>query len=395
MYVIMNRPPIYDAIQKRLDTIAIADKRILKSLSEPQHNNRNHIIYAGKSYINFSSNDYLGLRHHPYLREKSITYTERYGTSSSSSRLVTGTLDIHTQLEHDLAIFKKYPRTIIFNSGYQANVALMQALTSPIFIKNCSVFSDKLNHASTHDGLKHLRQKRYNHLDNTHMNMLMTQCINPKIAITESIFSMDGDMADLKTWSNICQNHNALSIVDEAHSGGIYGNNGTGMAQGYDIDIIMGTFSKAWGSFGAYIACNEIMHEFLTNTCRGLIYTTSLPPSIIGATQASLDLMPELSHERIRLKTMANHIRSCIIEMGYTTMGHSHIIPIIIGDSHSTMQISDYLRDNGIWVSAIRHPTVPKGTERLRIALSSSHTDAQIDTLLTVLKNYKNTIGIL
>lgn len=382
---------LYNSIKNNLKEIEKDNKRFLNYISSNSDNDDNIITVAGKQYVNMSGNDYLGLRFNKDIISKSIEYTKKYGSSSSSSRLITGTIDIYQKLEEDLAKFKGTQKALVFNSGFQANFSILSLLTNKANIGTTpDVFTDKLNHASMHDGLSGIRQKRYKHLDINHFKKLVNESDNEsKLAITETVFSMDGDTVDLNAWTNVCKDNDVFSFVDEAHSGGVMGTDGSGIAKGLGIDIVMGTFGKAWAGFGSYVAVDETIYDFLVNKCRGLIYTTALPPSVIGAIQGSLDLMPHLNDARKRLTTISNYVRNQLTDYGYEILGNSHIIPVVIGSDNDTLAISNELKENGFWISAIRHPTVPKGSARLRIAMSASYKDQDIEKMLNILKDFK------
>ena len=356
-----HNPPLYEHLKNWVEKLPYDNKRLLNTITS-ERNEHNEIVVDGDRYVNFSSNDYLGLRHHPFVIEKSVQYAQKYGSSVSASRLVTGTFDIYTALENDLAVFKGKAKALIFNSGFQANSAILSCLASAT-PSPPDVFTDKLNHASMHDGLRHIRQKRYPHLDLDYFEKLLKGSENAhKLAVTESIFSMDGDRVDVERWAHLCRQYQALSFIDEAHSSGVMGGNGEGITtsldrdKGIDIDMVMGTFGKAWGNFGAYIATDKTLYDYIINACRGFIYTTALPPSVIGGITASLELMPTLCDKRERLKNNAQYIRKELQHLGYATKGDSQIIPVIIGSNHDTMTASAKFRDNGIWISAIRTP---------------------------------------
>ena len=381
----------YNTIRSTLENIEVNNKRFLHVVTTDREIGACHIVVAGKRYINMSSNDYLGLRHHPFLLEQAVLYTNKYGASSSASRLVTGTFDIHKNLERDLAKFKGTEKALLFTSGFQANSAILSTLTNKRHIKEIpAVFADKLNHASMHEGLVNIRQNRYRHLDMEHFDSLVSRCENVnKMAVTESVFSMDGDKVDVKKWSDICKKNGVLSFLDEAHSGGVMGDEGKGLACNMGVDIVMGTFGKAWGSFGAYVAVDAMLYDFFVNTCRGFIYTTALPPAVVGSIQAGLKLIPTLEKQRVHLKKMAEYVRETLKTYGYTTAGTTHIISVIIGENQATLKASEVFRKRGIWICAIRPPTVPIGLARLRIALSALHTNEHIETMLAIFKEMR------
>lgn len=383
---------LYDVIKGAIHRIKIDNKRFLQTVTVEKEIGVCRVVVAGKTYINMSSNDYLGLRHHPYLSEKAIQYTDVYGASSSASRLITGTLEIHRALEEGLARFKGVEKTLLFSCGFQANSAILSALCNKMWMR-CApeVFTDKLNHASMHEGLRNVRQNRYKHLDMQHFETMLSRCDSPyKLAATESIFSMDGDALNVQKWSAICRKNGVLSFLDEAHSEGVEGEDGKGLGCNVAVDVIVGTFGKAWGSFGAYVSTDSVIHQFLVNFCRGFIYTTALPPAVIGATQAALELMPKLDRRRRRLKQLSMHVRKKLKTYGYTITGATHIISVIIGGDREAVRAAETFKAAGMWLSPIRPPTVPKGLSRLRISLSALHADGDIEKMLAIFKQLRS-----
>ena len=365
-----------------------------RGLVDVIHPNAREISQNGRDYINFSSNDYLGLSQHPALIERAQEWAAEYGAGSSASRLVTGNLDIFTKLEDKIAAFKDKEAALIMVSGFQANTSVLPALfdkkvlgTEPL------VFSDKLNHASMHLGCDAagVQQIRFKHNDMTHLKSLLDKHDDsdaPKFILCESVYSMDGDIAPLKEIYKLARTHNCFTIVDEAHATGILGEQGQGLATG--ADLVIGTFSKAFGSFGAYVACTKTLKEYLVNKCSGLIYTTALPPATLGSIDAALGLIPSMDKEREHLRNLSTRFRNEMLEIGFDCGGsQSQIVPVIIGDANNTLELSQTLKENGLWATAIRPPTVPPNSARLRFAFSAAHTNDDLDKLIGVLKNSK------
>jgi 8-amino-7-oxononanoate synthase len=258
-----------------------------------------HLTYEGKSILNFSSNDYLGLARHPLLITRSQEYAKKFGVGASSSRLVAGNLSIVHQLEEQLAHSLQKPAALILGSGYQTNFTVLEALLDKqVLGEQPLVFCDKFLHASMILSIRHHAQvKRFQHNDLTHLESLLIaheKNKQPKFILVESLYSMDGDPVDLKRLISLAKQYEAMLYVDDAHCVGVYGPNGWGNAAEYseDIDIIMGTFSKGLGSFGGYIACSNTIKEYLVNRCKGLIYSTALPAPVLGAISAALELVP-------------------------------------------------------------------------------------------------------
>lgn len=343
----------------------------------------------GQTLINFSSNDYLGLSKHPALIERSREYAERYGVGATASRLISGTYEIHQQLEDKLAKTFDSEAALIFNSGFQANSTIIAALTD----RNSLILADKLSHNSLLQGalLSRATFQRFEHNDTGHLETLLERAVagsyNRTLIITETVFSMDGDRAGLDDIINLADEHHAMLFVDDAHAIGVWGEKGFGLARGKQgIDMTLGTFGKAFGVFGAFVACSKKMRDYLINFCPGFIYTTALPPPVIGALDAAFDLIPEMEQERAVYHQKVKQVRDALEKLGYETGASStQIIPIIIGEEDETLALSRYLERNGILATAIRPPTVPEESSRIRITLSAKHTGDQIHHFLNML----------
>ncbi|MGI9383703.1 MAG: aminotransferase class I/II-fold pyridoxal phosphate-dependent enzyme [Methyloligellaceae bacterium] len=344
----------------------------------------------GRRYVNLSSNDYLGLSAHPDLIERARDWTARFGAGSAASRLVTGNLDVFMGLERKVARLKAKPAALILASGFQANAAVLQALLDrKILGAEPLVFADRLNHASMHFGCSAAgaRQLRYRHCDPDHLAQLLTKHAaseRPKFILTESVFSMDGDVAPMDEIVALAKAYDALVVCDDAHATGVLGEGGQGLSGG--ADVVIGTFSKALGSYGAFVACSETVRDYLVNACAGLIYSTALPPAVLGAMDAALDLLPSLEPERRKVAGLAGRFRAAAHALGYDTGASStQIVPLMAGPAEAALDLSARLREAGLWATAIRPPTVPKGTARLRLAFSAAHGDGDLDALLNVL----------
>jgi 8-amino-7-oxononanoate synthase len=344
-----------------------------RSLSQLGNSDGVYVTKGTDRFINLSSNDYLGLSQHPDLISESNKWTLKYGTGSGSSRLVTGSREYHSLLEQRLGSWLSRESVLSFNSGYQLNSTLLPSLAD----RETVFYFDRLNHNSLVQGALGSKAtlKRYRHLDYDHLTDLLDADaqISRKIIVTESLFSMDGDIADLRILSSIAETHNAILIVDDAHAVGVMGEQGKGLTYGYDrIDIVIGTFGKAIGSFGAFAASSSVIHDYLINFCGGFIYTTALPPGIMGATYVGVGLVMGMDIQRNYLQQMGDWFRAELQAVGLSTLGStSHIIPILIGNELDTLRIAERLRNNGYWVSAIRPPTVQPGTSRIRITLNT------------------------
>lgn len=350
---------------------------LLRVLRTAEHSGPGMIRVDGREYVDLSSNDYLGLASHPdVLRAAREVSSTVFG--AGASRLMTGTGKLHAALEEKVAAFKGKPAALVFNSGYQANVGVISALMT----REDVIFSDRLNHASIVDGIKLSGAKlvRFRHNDIAHLQELLKAQrggYKSAMVITETVFSMDGDIAPVKDMIRLKKEHGCILMVDEAHATGVFGETGAGTVEDLgisdEVDIILGTFSKALGSFGAYVAVSRDMRDYLVNTCRSFIYSTALPHSVIAANMAALDLVKGEKHRRHELLGNAAFLRKTLREKGFEVRGESQIIPVIIGDNHKTVRLSDALKEKGYWTTPVRPPTVPLGEARLRISLSFDH----------------------
>lgn len=334
--------------------------------------------YQGKAYINFSSNDYLGLRQHSQLKQRAIEWCQTFGTGSGASRLVTGNLDVYEALETKLANWKGYEAALIMSTGYQCNASVLPALFNKKTLgAEPMIFSDKLVHASMHTGCQAagIKQIRFRHNDMDHLEELLEKHASsdqPKFILTESVFSMDGDTAPLADLYRLRDQYSAFLIVDEAHACGVLGARGEGIAD--KAELVIGTFGKALGSFGAYVACTQDIKDYLVNSCAGLIYSTGLPPAVLGAIDAALDLVPQMNFEREYLIKLSGHFRDQLKHLGLSYgSSNTQIVPVRFNDPQTTLQISKKLKDAGIWTHAIRPPTVPANSSRIRFTISASH----------------------
>jgi len=371
---------------------AIAARGQLRSLRATEMIAQGRLRRGGRDCLDFSSNDYLGLSRHPLLIERAREWTERLGAGAGASRLVTGTSAAHLAIEAKIAAFKGTEAALLFATGWQANAAVLPALLAAA--PGGAVFTDRLNHASLHHGCAAAgaRQHRFGHNDLDHLEELLAakgSGAPARIIITESVFSMDGDMPDLARLAEIARRSDAFLYLDEAHATGIIGPGGAGLSATVPGggDLVMGTFSKALGSFGAYIAGSRLLCDYLVNTCSGFVFSTAPPPSVLGAIDAALELVPQMDVERRSLGELGDRLRLGLADLGIDH-GHSasHIVPAIIGDARETVRLSEALAERGIIASAIRPPTVPQGTSRLRLALRAAHSPEDIDLLLASIR---------
>jgi 8-amino-7-oxononanoate synthase len=343
----------------------------------------------GQAMVNFCSNDYLGISKHPLLAEGASRFGARYGTGSTASRLICGSLACFDEVEARLATLKQVESALIFNSGFQANVSIIPALAD----NDSIIFSDELNHNSIIQGVTLARcaKQLFAHNDLDHLESLLESsksgAWSRRVIITESVFSMDGDRADIDRLVSLARDFDAILVVDEAHATGVLGEAGMGLTVGRAVDITMGTFGKALGCFGAYIASSNQLRDYLINCCGGFIYSTALPPTTLGAVDAALTLVPQMDVDRKRLLDHAQLLRHSLGQLGYATGNSStQIIPVLLGDEDETLRMGAKLERAGFLATPIRPPTVPAGTSRIRIALSSAHTREQIESLIEVFK---------
>jgi 8-amino-7-oxononanoate synthase len=374
----------FDALfLETLDAVGAAGRR--RVLSPVRPGGAGHAWRDGRRLLNFSSNDYLGLVGHPLLAERSAEWGRRYGTGAGASRLVTGTMDLHEAVEAKVARLKGTKAALVLASGWQANASILPALLR-VAGPDAVVFSDALNHASLVHGCRAagVRATVFPHNDMEALAALLAARAHqpgPRFILTESVFSMDGDRAELARLRALADAHEAFLYVDEAHATGVLGPKGMGL--GHGADLVMGTFSKALGGFGAYVAGSRALIDFLTNACGGFVYTTALPPNVLGAIDAALDLVPGMDAERAMLAENAAQLRAAFAGMGVDTGACStHIVPAMVGDEHAAMALAGLLREAGILAIAIRPPTVPPGTSRLRFALSAAHNAGAVGELI-------------
>lgn len=354
------------------------------------------VAMAGRDYLNFSSNDYLGLARHPLLIERARDWAGRWGAGSGASRLVTGTLDACRAVEARIARLKGTEAALILASGWQANASALPALFNRDTLgEEPLVYTDRLNHASLHQGClaAGVRQTRFRHNDLGHLETLLKRdAAKPgrRFIVTESVFSMDGDRSDVVALADLAARFDAFLYLDEAHATGVLGPHGgglSGLAPG-GVDAIMGTFSKALGGFGAYIAGSQALCDHLVNHASGFIFATALPPAVLGAMDAALELVPQLDAERARLQRHGERVRAHFAALGFDTCGSTtQIVPAVIGRATATLEVSNRLQEAGILGVAIRPPTVPQGSSRIRFALSAAHDDSDIDALLAAMSD--------
>ncbi len=347
-------------------------------------------------FLDFSTNDYLNLSHHKDIIRAGEIAAQNYGIGSTGSRLLSGNCKLFEEFEDTIAKDKKTDSSLIFNSGFQANIsALACVLDDKILREKPLVFFDKLNHSSLYQAvfLSKSELKRYHHNDISYLESLLREYKNdtrPKFIVTETVFGMDGDIAPLEEIAILAKKFNAFLYLDEAHATGVLGINGYGLSTRIDLQdiphIIMGTFSKAMGVSGGYIACNNIMRDFIINKATGFIYSTAASPALVGAAFKAWKLLKFLGQERETLQSLGYTLRKMLKDCGINIgTSETHIIPIILNEEDKCLRIQKALLQEGIIVSCIRPPTVPPGASRLRIALTTRHTHKDLKHLVETL----------
>ena len=348
------------------------------------------IKLKGRTLLNFCSNDYLGLANHPKISETLAQVAADYGVGSGASHLVCGHSDHHHALECELASFTGRDRVLLFSTGYMANMGVLSALAQ----RQDEIFQDRLNHASLIDGalLARARHSRYKHCDLEQLAcLLQKKAKGNQLVVTDGVFSMDGDLAPLPGLASLAERENAWLMVDDAHGFGVLGEAGAGTVEHFSLSqaqvpILVGTFGKAFGTFGAFVAGSEALIESLIQFARPYVYTTALPSALAAATKMSLTLVKEDAWRRQSLRKNIAYFRQLCEEKELDLMpSHTPIQPLVVGDDQQTLLCSDFLKERGILVSAIRPPTVPDGTARLRVTLGACHQPSQLEKLVETL----------
>ena len=373
----------------------IHKRKLFRNLTEIQTGQFPEILIDDKKCILLASNSYLGLSIDPRVIKASEEALKKYGTGSGGSRLVSGSSDLHRELEYRIANFKNTESAILFSSGYLANIGTISALVGPKDI----IFSDELNHASIIDGcrLSGATVKIYNHLDLNDLEKLILENndFQKKLIITDTIFSMDGDLVDLKKLTEISQNYNCMLMIDEAHATGVLGERGSGATEYFgvedEVEIVMGTLSKAVGSLGGYIAGQKSLIDFIRNRARSYIFDTSLPPASLAASIESINIIENDKDLRQHLWKLIDVFKDGINKIGLEILpSTSPIIPILIGEPEPTLKFAKLLRKNGVYTPAVRPPSVPEGKCRLRVSLMAAHSEEHNRRALEAFKKLVN-----
>ncbi|NIN34047.1 MAG: 8-amino-7-oxononanoate synthase [Gammaproteobacteria bacterium] len=348
------------------------------------------IVVNHRPLINFCSNDYLGLAQHPQIKQAMAEAAQRYGTGSSASPLICGKTTLHQQLEQKIAKLTGRDRALLFNCGFMANLAAVSALVGG---GKLEIFLDRLCHASILDGVlaSGVRFQRYPHVDMAGLkNRLDKPVDSTRLVITESIFSMDGDIAPLDEISRLCRRSDTLLYIDDAHGLGVLGKSGRGALEHFmlgqdEAPLVMGTFGKALGVHGAFVAGKEAYIDLLIQRARPYIYSTSMPAPVAAAALKALEVLNAEQHRRAHLHELIDHYNTGLAAKGFEAGTSTPIQPLIIGSAQKTMEICECLQDQGVFVMGIRPPTVARGESRLRITLSASHSVEEVDHLINCL----------
>jgi 8-amino-7-oxononanoate synthase len=395
-----GRGGVTPPVQKREfdeDLKQLRNKNLLRKLTCVEPSGNANIKIKGQVYTNYSSNDYLGLSNHPEIVSAAAAALKKFGFGSGSSRLLSGTCPTHVQLEERIAKFKKTEAALVFNTGYAANTGIIPVIAGPDTV----IFSDELNHASIVDGtrLSKADVMVYRHRDLNHLESLLKKSLNTKSArrklvITDTVFSMDGDIAALKDLVSLCERYDSDLMIDDAHGTGVLGKTGRGTLEHFAIKadniIQMGTLSKAAGCYGAFVAGSKYLIDLLINRARSFVYSTSLPPAVAAAGCKAIDIIDRRSVRlRERLWKNRKHLYDGLENMGFNTLGsETPIIPVLAGDVKNALKLGQYLYKYKIFAPAIRPPSVPENKCRIRFSVTAGHTAEDIDNTLEFLQKF-------
>lgn len=368
--------------------------RVVESAHEP------YVRVDGCQMLMLASNNYLGLASHPQLKRAAADAIERYGVGAGASRLIAGSIEPLHELEREIASLKNVEAALVFGSGYLANIGVITAISGSGDV----ILSDELNHASLIDGcrLSRAEARVYRHRDIDHLASLLAEArpARRRIIVTDSVFSMDGDYAPLREIVELAHQHQAAVMIDEAHGVGVVGRNGAGLAAELglerEIDIHVGTLSKALGSYGAYVAGSRVLIDYLLNRARSFIYSTGLAPAMAAAASAAIRLIRSEPRIITRLWDNAAYLRTGLEQMGYKLAPTSTpILPVMVGESADAIRLADGLLKRGVYVIAIRPPTVPAATARLRVTPTAAHSRADLDTALDAFRSAGSELGLI
>lgn len=377
----------------------IKNKGLYRKLRMIESEQSSKIVIDGREVILLSSNNYLGLANHPKIKEAAKEAIDKYGAGSGAARLISGNCILYKKLEEKIAEFKNTGAALVFGSGYLANISILSTVVG----EGDLILSDELNHASIIDGCRLSRAEKiiYRHKDIRHIEEILSKRRGQKVLIvTEGVFSMDGDIAPLPEIIGIAKRYSAMVMLDDAHGTGVLGKRGRGTAEHFGIkkgiDIHMGTLGKTFGGYGAYAAGDKGLIEFLINKARGFIFTTALPPSVLASAITAIEVLEEEPHLIKRLWENRDYLVNALKALGFDTMGcETPIIPILIGSAEKALKMSEDLFEQGVYVPAIRPPTVPEDTCRLRLTVMEAHTKEDLYIALRVFEKVGKGLNII
>ncbi|TYT74720.1 8-amino-7-oxononanoate synthase [Desulfobotulus mexicanus] len=380
-------PEVFSFMEKVLEKRREAGT--LRSLRPMELMDGGRVRMGDRVLVNFSGNDYLGLSRDPHILKRGEEFARHFGAGATASRLVCGNLSCTEAVEKKIAGMKGFESALIMASGYQANLSLLAALCD----RKTLIFSDRLNHNSLIQGARLSGGKiiRFRHNDLSHLEKLL--CDAPeetrKCIVTESVFSMDGDVPDLEGLTRLAEIHKALLLVDEAHATGVFGDQGMGLVKPGMAHAVVGTFGKGAGVFGAYVAGPALLKDYLVNEMGGFVFSTALPPSVMGMVDASLDRMAEMDAERKHLAALGDQLRHGLQYLDfYTGASCTQIVPVMVGDTKKALALSAHLEKEGFLGVAIRPPTVPEGESRIRISLCALHSKEDVEGLIRAFSTF-------
>ncbi|MTI46998.1 glycine C-acetyltransferase [Sporosalibacterium faouarense] len=379
----------------------LKDQGVYRKLPVLEGANEAEIILDGQKVINMSSNNYLGFANHPRLKKAAIEAVEKYGVGSGAVRTIVGNMDIHEELEEILAKFKREEAVMVFQSGFNCNAGTIQAITE----KGDLIISDELNHASIIDGVRLSRADKaiFKHSDMEDLERVLKEKrdqYNNCLIITDGVFSMDGDIAKLPEMVELAEKYKCMTYVDDAHGSGVLGESGRGTVDHFGlhgkVDFSIGTLSKAIGVIGGYVATSKAGQEWLNHRGRPILFSTSLPPAAVGAIIEAVTILMETTEYTDKLWSNAKYFKEKLGKLGFDTgKSETPITPVIIGDEAKSMEFSRKLKENGVFVSAIVFPTVPKGTGRVRCMVTAGHTEEQLDRAVATFEKVGKEMGII
>lgn len=392
---------IHDMEFLKVKVQELKDQGLYKELVTLEGPNDAECVVNGKKVINLSSNNYLGFANHPRLKKAAIAAIEKYGAGAGAVRPIIGNMTIHNELEELLAKFKREEAVLSFQSGFNCNAGVIQAVTE----KGDLIISDQLNHASIIDGTRLSKADKavFKHSDMQDLENVLKEkraSYNNVLIITDGVFSMDGDIANLPGIVELAEKYNCLTYVDDAHSSGVLGESGRGSVDHFHlhgrVDFAMGTLSKAIGVVGGYVAGKKVTIDWLKNRGRPFLFSTGLPPAAVGAAIEAIKMLMESTEYTDRLWENAKHFKEGLSKLGFNT-GHSEtpITPIIVGEEAKTLEFSKNLLNNGVFSGPIVFPTVPKGTGRVRCMVTAGHTKAQLDEAVKICQKVGKEMGII